>query len=123
MKKIMIALCVMLMLPLGMAGGVLNEASIRVIVNRPSTGGHVAEPVAYYYPMSNVLTIEFPATDFEPYTLSVSSMYATLDHYVTTPFVCLPIYVTGITIELQLETDGGDIYWGSFEASSNTSME
>ena len=44
-------------------------------------------------------------------------------HYFTTPFVCLPIYVTGITIELQLETDGGDIYWGSFEATSNTSME
>lgn len=77
---------------------------------------------ARYYCETQMLIIEFETTDFEPYTLSVSSMYATLDHYVTTPFVCLPIYVTDITIELELET-GGNIYWGSFVASSNTSME
>lgn len=125
MKKLLFAFCVMLMLPLGMAGGVRNEASVRVIVNRPASGGHdhLAEPVAYYYPVSNVLTMEFAAEDFEPYILSVSSMLTTQDYYVTTPFVCVPIYVTGITVDLELETDGGDLYWGSFEATAAGSME
>lgn len=81
------------------------------------------QPEGWYYSESHVLTIEFPVTDFEPYTLSVSSMYNTLDFYVTTPFVSVPIYETNITIDLQLETTGGDIYYGSFEATSNTSTE
>lgn len=125
MKKLLIALCIMLMLPLGMNSGILNEASIRVIVNCPPNGGHnhLAEPNVLYYPVSKVLTLEFPADAFEPYTLSVSSMYNTLDFYVTTPFVSVPINDTNITIELQLETASGDMYYGSFEASSNTSTE
>jgi len=125
MKKLLIALCIMLMLPLGMNSGILNEASIRVIVNHPASGGrdHLAEPNVLYYPVSKVLTLEFPADAFEPYTLSVSSMYNTLDFYVTTPFVSVPINDTNITIELQLETASGDMYYGSFEASSNTSTE
>ena len=81
------------------------------------------EPEGWYYYETQVLTIEFPVAGFETYTLSVSSMYNTLDFYVTTPFVSVPIYDTNVTIELQLETASGDMYYGSFEASSNTSTE
>ena len=77
----------------------------------------------WYYSDTQVLTIEFQATDFEPYTLTVESLYTTQQYYVTTPFVYVPIYVTGITVNLELETDGGELYWGSFEATDNTSME
>ncbi len=81
------------------------------------------QPEGWYYYETQVLTIEFPVAGFEPYTLSVSSMYNTLDFYVTTPFVSVPINDTNVTIELQLETASGDMYYGSFEASSNTSTE
>ena len=72
----------------------------------------------YYYSDTQVVTIEFQATDFEPYTLTVETVLTTQEYYVTTPFVYVPIYVTGITVNLELETDGGDLYWGSFEAVS-----
>ena len=81
------------------------------------------QPEGWYYYETQVLTIEFPVAGFEPYTLSVSSMYNTLDFYVTTPFVSVPINDTNVTIELQLETASGDMYYGSFEASSNTSTD
>ena len=81
------------------------------------------QPEGWYYSETQVLTIEFPVAGFEPYTLSVSSMYNTLDFYVTTPFVSVPINDTNVTIELQLETASGDMYYGSFEASSNTSTD
>lgn len=86
---------------------------------------HMADlvPTAFYYESTQVLTIEFPVAGFEPYTLSVSSMYNTLDFYVTTPFVSVPINDTNVTIELQLETASGDMYYGSFEATSNTSTD
>ncbi len=92
------------------------------------SGGHPhrlveIQPEGWYYYETQVLTIEFPVAGFEPYTLSVSSMYNTLDFYVTTPFVSVPINDTNVTIELQLETASGDMYYGSFEASSNTSTE
>ena len=81
------------------------------------------QPEGWYNCETQVLTIEFPVAGFEPYTLSVSSMYNTLDFYVTTPFVSVPINDTNITIELQLETASGNMYYGSFEASSNTSTD
>lgn len=77
----------------------------------------------WYYSDTQMLTIEFQTTDFEPYTLTVESLYTTQQYYVTIPFVYVPIYVTDITINLELETDGGDLYWGSFEATSTGCME
>ena len=35
------------------------------------------QPEGWYYYETQVLTIEFPVAGFEPYTLSVSSMYNT----------------------------------------------
>ena len=35
------------------------------------------QPEGWYYSETQVLTIEFPVAGFEPYTLSVSSMYNT----------------------------------------------
>ena len=124
MRKLLFALCVMLILPLGMAGGVRNEASIRVIVNLPSTGGHLAEPVAYYYPVSKVFTMEFAAEDFEPYTITLTTMLTEQELLVTTPFIQLNVAeLEGYTINFDMETLSGNIYWGSFEATSTGSME
>ena len=69
-----------------------------------------------------MLTIEFPTTGFEPYTLSVEANYTTLDYYITTPFTSLYISPDVVNVNLYLETDGGDLYWGSFEATRG-SME
>ena len=80
-------------------------------------------PTSFYYETTRMLTIEFPTTGFEPYTLSVESMYNTLDYYVTTPFTSVYISPDVVDVNLYLETDGGDLYWGSFEATAAGSME
>lgn len=126
MKKLLIALCIMLMLPLGMNSGILNEASIRVIVNHPATGGHnhLAEPNVLYYPVSKVLTLEFPADAFEPYTLTLATTLIEQDVFVNTPFILLNVEeLDGYFVNINLETASGDMYYGSFEASSNTSTD
>ena len=80
-------------------------------------------PEGLYRCDTRMLTIEFPATGFEPYTLSVESMYNTLDYYVTTPLTSVYISPDVVNVNLYLETDGGDLYWGSFEATAAGSME
>ena len=80
-------------------------------------------PEGLYRCDTRMLTIEFPATGFEPYTLSVESMYNTLDYYVTTPLTSVYITPDVVNVNLYLETDGGDLYWGSFEATAAGSME
>ena len=80
-------------------------------------------PTSYYYETNRMLTIEFPASDFEPYTLTIETVLTTQEYYVTTPFVSQYISPDVVNVDLYLETDGGDLYWGSFEATNNTSME
>ncbi|MBQ9822057.1 MAG: hypothetical protein IJM58_08020 [Muribaculaceae bacterium] len=81
------------------------------------------EPEGWYYYNTRMITIEFPATDFEPYTLTVETVLTTQEYYVTTPFVSQYISPDVVNVNLYLETDGGDLYWGSFEATDYTSME
>ena len=124
MKKLLFALCVMLMLPLGMAGGVQNEASIRVIVNRPTMGGHLTEPAAFYYPMSKTLTMEFAVEDFEPYTITLTTTLVEQELLVTTPYIQLNMAeFEDCTVNFDIETEGGDVYWGSFVATATTSTD
>ena len=116
MKKLLAALCIMLMLPLGMNSGILNEASIRVIVNRPAYGGydHLAEPNVLYYPVSKVLTLEFPVDDFEPYTLTLATTLIEQDVFVNTPFIMLNVEeLDGYCVSINLETEGGDMLSGT----------
>lgn len=80
-------------------------------------------PEGLYRCDTRMLTIEFPATGFEPYTLSMETGYTTLDYYVTTPFISQYISPDVVNVNLYLETDGGDLYWGSFEATSTGSMD
>ena len=42
-------------------------------------------PTGVFNVNTGMLTIEFPATGFEPYTLSVSTANATVDYTVTSP--------------------------------------
>ena len=81
------------------------------------------EPEGWYYCDSRMLSIEFPASGFEPYTLTVETVLTTQEYYVTTPFVSQYISPDVVNVDLYLETDGGDLYWGSFEAISNSGME
>ena len=128
MKRILFILIVsMMLIPCTVVAedGINGLKDAQVVI---FSGGHPhrlveIQPEGWYYYETQVLTIEFPVAGFEPYTLSVSSMYNTLDFYVTTPFVSVPINDTNVTIELQLETASGDMSYGSFEASSNTSTE
>lgn len=92
------------------------------------SGGHPhrlveVQPEGWYHRESHVLTIEFPSTDFEPYTLTVETLYTTLEYYVTTPLVNQYISPDAVNVYLYIETDAGDLYYGSFEATSNTAME
>ena len=81
------------------------------------------EPEGWYYYDTRMLSIEFPSADFEPYTLTIETVLTTQEYYVTTPFVSQYISPDVVNVNLYLETDGGDLYWGSFEATINTSME
>ena len=81
------------------------------------------EPEGWYCYETRMLTIEFPTTGFEPYTLTVETMLTTQEYYVTTPFVSQYISPDVVNVNLYLETDGGDLYWGSFEATGTGSME
>lgn len=81
------------------------------------------EPEGWYYYNTRMITIEFPASDFEPYTLTVETVLTTQEYYVTTPLVSMYISPNVVNVNLYLETDGGDLYWGAFEATDYTSME
>ncbi len=83
---------------------------------------HLIDPVAMYCISNRELSIQFDATDFEPYVLSVESAYTSLDYYVTTPYTSVYISPDVVNVTIYLETDGY-LYWGSFEATSNTSTE
>ena len=83
----------------------------------------LADPDATYNELSRMLTIEFPTMGFVPYTLSISSELNTLDYYVTSPLTSVYISPEVVEVDVQLATDGGDLYYGSFEATSNTSTE
>lgn len=80
-------------------------------------------PEGLYRCDTRMLSIEFPASGFEPYTLTVETLLTTQEYYVTTPFVSQYISPDVVNVNLYLETDGGDLYWGSFEATDYTSME
>ena len=97
----------------------------QVVINGSSTQPRLIDemPQGWYYPELRRLTIEFPAVGFEPYVLSVTSGYATLDYYVTTPQMCVLISPDTVEVDLLLETDGGDLYWGSFDTTSGTLTE
>lgn len=106
--------------------GILNEPEEKQIV-LAGTGLDprlVDEmPIATYRTTNRMLSIEFPSADFEPYTLTVETVLTTQEYYVTTPFVSQYISPDVVNVNLYLETDGGDLYWGSFEATSTGSME
>ena len=80
-------------------------------------------PEGWYYCDTRMLTIEFPTTGFVPYTLSISSELNTLDYYITSPLTSVYISPEVVEVDVQLATDGGDLYYGSFEATDYTSME
>ena len=105
-----------------------NGLTKEVIINGTKGATHAPHmtdvmPSAFYHESNRLLTIEFPVADFEPYTLTVSSPYNSLDYYVTTPFISVNISPDVVEVDLLLETTSGDMYYGSFEATAAGSTE
>lgn len=128
MKKLSILLFLMLWSITSLASSDQPNGKTKNIIihhNTDHQSPHLVDvlPIALFYDASRALTIEFPANGFEPYTLTVETMLTTQEYYVTTPFVSQYISPDVVNVNLYLETDGGDLYWGSFEATDYTSME
>ncbi len=122
LKTIMLLLLVFAALSFGnKPNGTKDERQI--VLSGTGLRPHLIDPTATYYISTRMLSIEFPSTDFEPYTLIVETVLTTQEYYVTTPFVSQYISPDVVNVNLYLETDGGDLYWGSFEATSTGSME
>ena len=105
-----------------------NGKTREIIIGHTTAGQspHIVDvlPTVLYFEVSHILTIEFPTTDFEPYTITLASTLVEMDYYVTTPFVSLNVAeLVGYTVNINMETDGGDLYWGSFDATSGSSTE
>ena len=77
-------------------------------------------PTGVFNVNTRMLTIEFPAAGFVSYTLSVSSDDATLNYTVTSPLYRVYVPTDVVEVDLQLVTDSGDIFYGSFEATGGT---
>lgn len=124
-KKLLLLLSLTYALTLNANGSVNGDKSEnRIIFNGMQIPRLIeVEPEGWYYPETRMLTIEFPASGFEPYTLTVETMFTTQEYYVTTPFVSQYISPDVVNVDLYLETDGGDLYCGSFEATDYNSME
>ena len=54
--------------------------------------------------------------------MTVESMY-TLQEYVSSPLVSMYISLDVVNANIYLESESGDLYRGSFEATDYTSME
>ncbi len=106
-----------------MPNGKVKEVIIGHASGHPNPHMIDVLPTSFYYETNRMLTIEFPASDFEPYTLTIETVLTTQEYYVTTPFVSQYISPDVVNVDLYLETDGGDLYWGSFEATGTGSME
>ena len=78
------------------------------------------QPQGWFNVNTRMLTIEFPAAGFVSYTLSVSSDDVTLNYTVTSPLYRVYVPTDVVEVDLQLETDSGDIFYGSFDATSGT---
>ena len=100
-----------------------NPADKKIILAGTGMKPKLADPDATYNELSRMLTIEFPTAGFVPYTLSISSELNTLDYYITSPLTSVYISPEVVEVDVQLATDGGDLYYGSFEATSSTLSE
>lgn len=78
------------------------------------------QPQGWFNVNTRMLTIEFPAAGFVSYTLSVSSDDVTLNYTVTSPLYRVYVPTDVVEVDLQLETDSGDIFYGSFDATGGT---
>jgi len=120
MKKKIAIMCVLLLgicLSTNADNSPNGDKSAEIVVfsggGRPHRLAEV-QPQGWFYRDTGMLTIEFPATGFEPYTLSESTANATVDYTVTSPLYRVYIPTDVVEVDLQLETDGGDIFYGSF---------
>ena len=125
MKKKIAIMCVLLLgicLSTNADNSPNGDKSAEIVVFSGGRPHRLAEvqPQGWFYRDTGMLTIEFPATGFEPYTLSVSTANATVDYTVTSPLYRVYIPTDVVEVDLQLETDSGDIFYGSFDATGGT---
>jgi len=125
MKKKIAIMCVLLLaicLSINADNSPNGDKSDEIVVfsgGRPHRLVEV-QPQGWFYRDTRMLTIEFPAAGFVSYTLSVSSDDVTLNYTVTSPLYRVYVPTDVVDVDLQLETDSGDIFYGSFDATSGT---
>ena len=126
MKKILKKSAIILALALSFTSSANDDVNgkkngdVIIFSGKPSPRLAEVQPQGWFNRDTRMLTIEFPAAGFVSYTLSVSSDDATLNYIVTSPLyrVYVPTYI--VEVDLQLETDSGDIFYGSFDATGGT---
>ena len=126
MKKKIAIMCVLLLgicLSTNADNSPNGDKSAEIVVfsggGRPHRLAEV-QPQGWFYRDTRMLTIEFPAAGFVSYTLSVSSDDVTLNYTVTSPLYRVYVPTDVVEVDLQLETDSGDIFYGSFDATGGT---
>ena len=126
MKKKIAIMCVLLLgicLSTNADNSPNGDKSAEIVVfsggGRPHRLAEV-QPQGWFNRETRMLTIEFPAAGFVSYTLSVSSDDVTLNYTVTSPLYRVYVPTDVVEVDLQLETDSGDIFYGSFDATGGT---
>ena len=125
MKKIIAIICVLLLgicLSTNADNSPNGDKRAEIVVFSGGRPHRLAEvqPQGWFYRDTGMLTIEFPAAGFVSYTLSVLSDDVTLNYTVTSPLYRVYVPTDVVEVDLQLETDSGDIFYGSFDATGGT---
>ena len=70
------------------------------------------EPQAWYETTTGALVFYFDTTCYNQYTITLSSDYASLDYYVTTPVVTFPASMLAEVTEIYIDSDDCGAYEG-----------
>lgn len=95
-----------------------SQGEKRIGFNNPTGVHKLFEPEGVYNTGTKVLTICFPTIGFSEYTIAITSMYASLDYYITTPTVQINLSaITDDIIDISITTDDGDYYRATLDTT------
>lgn len=93
--------------------------------NQPT---HLSQPIdcpeVFYISQASIITIDFGNQPVNNYTVTISSLYADVDYYVTSSFTTIPLAVDGFSdYSIVIETADGDVFEGILTASDYTTSQ
>ena len=77
----------------------------------------VDDPVAEYNTVTGTLTITLDATYYSDYTITISSDYASMDYYVTSPVTVFPASALSEVTYIYIDSDDSGAYEGVLDLS------